>query len=142
MLQHCGTGPTDFSIPPSLAKETPRTNEREKHILKHWQKNKKSNQLRKDLHSCSDATIKFLCERAVNINIGNIQFPATVLQGIDTFASNHPISRLERRQAVSTAKGNKILQQIGEFCYLLFTAKDNYIKKQPRAMDDLQELRC
>ena len=47
-----GPSPNDFYNPPSLAKETPLTNEREKlimlmHILKNWQKNKELKHLRK-----------------------------------------------------------------------------------------------
>ena len=62
---------------------------------------------------------------------------------------NHSISRLQRRLVVSTAKGIKSLQEIGEscYCYLTISAqefvlipKDNYIKKQPRAVDVLEEL--
>ena len=74
-----GPSAIDFYNPPSLAKETPLTNEREKlimlmHILKNWQKNKELKHLRKLLQSCSHNTINFLCKCAVNIIIEKIHF--------------------------------------------------------------------
>ena len=126
-------------------------NEKNLYILKHWQKNKKSKHLRKTLHSCSDKTIKFLCECAVNIINGNIQFPVENLLPFEkelNILCNHSTSRQKRRQVLSTAKGIKLLQEIGNPVLLydqmsaqefMLIPKDSYIKKQPRALDVMNE---